>query len=417
MHRIVPAVVALALTACAPSLASAPGGWLTVSAPPTTMSEPVMVGLADGDVLVAGGQDSQGKALADAFLFDPRSETWHRLPNLPEPRQLAMAALLHDGRVLVVGGYGTTGPLASSVLFDPRRAAWVPAGFMTGARGRGGIAVLGDGRVLVAGGSLVPFQDYGVEPSVLTVTEVFDPRSGSWSTTGTLHQARIQPAVTVLADGKVLAAGGSDGTNPIPSAEIYDPRSESWSTTSSMPQPRAGATAMRESSGRIVLIGGSTFNGLGSFNANPGLDTETFDPGSQAWSVGSEAELSNRFALFQGASQLSDGRILALIVYLGSVPETLALTYDPSADFWARAPRPALLDQTPTTVRLSTGRVLVLAGPKALIYDPSIAAPAQAARGAFDSTETTLVLGAVLFIVMLVILGQRWRGGVAIKRA
>jgi hypothetical protein len=381
------------------------------------MSEPVMVGLADGTVLVAGGRDAQGQALADAFLFDPRSDTWRRLPNLPEPRQFSMAALLHDGRVLVAGGYGTAGPLASALLFDPRQAAWVPAGFMTGARGRGGIAVLGDGRVLVAGGSLVPFQEYGSDPSVLAVTEVFDPRSGSWSTARPLHQARAQPAVMDLADGRVLAAGGSDGTNPITSAEIFDPRSESWSVIASMPQPRAGATAMRESSGRIVLIGGSTLNGVGSFTPNPGLDTESFDPSSRSWSVGSEAEASNRFVLLQGASQLSDGRILALIVYFGTVPETLAFTYDPSADFWARAPTPALLDQTPTTVRLSTGRILVVAGPKALIYDPSIAAPPKAVHGAFDSSRTTLVLGAVLFIVVLVILGQRRRGGLAVKRA
>ena len=74
--------------------------------------------------------------------------------------------------------------------------------------------LLPNGKVLVAGGS----QGGG---GVLASAELYDPATGSWSATGSMHTARVNFTATLLPDGKVLVSGGQIG--PLASAELYDP--------------------------------------------------------------------------------------------------------------------------------------------------------------------------------------------------
>jgi len=66
--------------------------------------------LADGRVLITGGEDNQagpgGKdiVLDDVELFDPKAETFGKLPPLSVPRDDHRSTVLADGSVLVTGG-------------------------------------------------------------------------------------------------------------------------------------------------------------------------------------------------------------------------------------------------------------------------------------------------------------------------
>src|SRR5439155_26760647 len=87
--------------------------------------------------------------------------------------------------------------------------------------------LLANGKVLVAGG-----EDGGVS---LTSAELYDPASGSWSATGSLNTARHVHTATLLPNGKVLVAGRLVTSNtPLTNAELYDPASGSWSATGSL---------------------------------------------------------------------------------------------------------------------------------------------------------------------------------------
>ncbi len=62
------------------------------------------------------------------------------------------ATLLPNGKVLVAGGFGSSGPLASAELYDPATGPWSPTGSLATARYVHTATLLPNGKVLVAGG-------------------------------------------------------------------------------------------------------------------------------------------------------------------------------------------------------------------------------------------------------------------------
>src|SRR5262245_50795836 len=56
-----------------------------------------------------------------------------------------------------------------------------------------------------------------------------------WIATGSLATARQQHTATLLPDGRVLVAGGTDSNGVVlSSAELYDPATHRWTSTGSM---------------------------------------------------------------------------------------------------------------------------------------------------------------------------------------
>jgi N-acetylneuraminic acid mutarotase len=60
--------------------------------------------LPNGDVLVAGGMDDTDTVHADAYLYDPASNTWSARGSMAVPRAYATATALSSGSVLIAGG-------------------------------------------------------------------------------------------------------------------------------------------------------------------------------------------------------------------------------------------------------------------------------------------------------------------------
>jgi WD40 repeat protein len=136
-----------------------------------------------------------------------------------------MAALLTNGKVLVVGGEITGGAYTPSAeLYDPSTGKWTSTGSLAVTRYAFQATSLQDGKALVAGG-------YAATGGLLAETELYDSSTGKWTTTRSLNDARAVFTQTLLLNGQVLAAGGNDGNALVhgyaTSAELYDPPQES----------------------------------------------------------------------------------------------------------------------------------------------------------------------------------------------
>jgi hypothetical protein len=203
--------------------------------------------LANGRVLVAGGQVAS--ALASAELFDPASGTWTTTGGLATAREHHTATLLTNGKVLVAGGFDATFPgggiLASAELYDPLLGAWTAThGFASG-RFHHTATLLPNGKVLGAGGQ-------GTSASA----ELYDPMLGTWTATGSLDTARSSHTATLLPNGQVLVAGGQVTSGQLGNAELYDPASGAWSATGSLIAARYDHTATLLPSGKVLVAGG-----------------------------------------------------------------------------------------------------------------------------------------------------------------
>ncbi|MDQ2744800.1 MAG: hypothetical protein M3Z66_21245 [Chloroflexota bacterium] len=207
--------------------------------------------LPSGQVLVAGGFGAAG-ALSSCEIYDPVANSWSPAASLLTARGDDVAALLPGGKVLVAGGLGSNGTLNSSEIYDPTQDQWSSGGLMTTARSNETATTLPDGTVLVAGG------DSG--SGSLASTEVYHPDTTFWSLTGSMSVPRERFIAVQLLDGSVLAAGGesvSGGvTTPLADAEVYDPDSGSWSGVGSLSIGRFDLAASLLADGRVLAAGG-----------------------------------------------------------------------------------------------------------------------------------------------------------------
>jgi len=227
--------------------------------------------LRDGRVLVTGGGDRCGAVFATAALFDPNAGTWTTTESMSVRRTFHSASLLADGRVLVAGGVGQNAvyqSIADAEVYDPSTEKWTVLAPMASARStscngylQGFLALLPDERVLTAAAdrTIPPRGCLGSQTRDLTTaTEIFHPATGTWGPGGTLAVARAITPLTPLADGRILVAGGTDGTRFLASAELFDPTTGTWMATAPMSSPRAGHTATRLQDGRVLVVSGGT---------------------------------------------------------------------------------------------------------------------------------------------------------------
>jgi Kelch motif len=190
-----------------------------------------------------------------------------------------VAVLLPGRKVLVAGGTAAdfVSSLKSAEVFDEKTGTWSTTKDMDMNIGRGEFAnvKLHDGRVLVMGGTT---QD-GSSPT--HTAEIFDPETQKWTFTGSMTTGREDHAAVVLLDGRVLVAGGtmSEGSARFTSAEIFDPETGNWSLTGSMNVGRSEIeyTAVRLPDGRVLVPGG---------HSAPHTETNSadlFDPETGTW--------------------------------------------------------------------------------------------------------------------------------------
>jgi N-acetylneuraminic acid mutarotase len=309
--------------------------------------------LSTGKILVAGGCDSNGQAVASAELYDPTTQTWADAGSLTTERCGPVAILLGDGRVLVVGGSAADGTiLASAELYDPSSNTWASAGRLTYDRCcRYPVTLLDNGKVLVTGGTLGSYSGEN-----LASAELYDPSTNSWSSAESMASARVDATATLLPTGRVLVAAGGYMVE-LDSAELYDPDSNTWADTGSLSHERYVHSATRLANGKVLVLGGQDYSG----GLHALASAEVYDASTGTWSSAGSLAVG-RWS--PAVTLLPDGEVLVAGGADSDYGEflTSAELYDPARNSWTSTGSLAVGRAGATATLLEDGTVLVMGG-------------------------------------------------------
>lgn len=259
--------------------------------------------LADGRIIVIGGQhDNTHEGIHVTALFDAHTNTWTQGADMNWGRWYATATTLPDGRLLATSGDDlNTDRVTIPEVYDPVANTWTllpganrrqvlypemfvaPGGIIfdagpqrqshflditnggswtpgpTNSFGSSGYAEsavqYAPGKILRAGGG-----DPAYANAAVIDLNVANPQ---WRDIAPMHHARRRHDLTLMADGSVLAVGGTARADAEQDAvltpEIWDPATEQWTEVTPMAEARMyHSSTVLLPDGRIVVAGGET---------------------------------------------------------------------------------------------------------------------------------------------------------------
>jgi hypothetical protein len=208
--------------------------------------------LNNGKVLLAGGVGTGWTFLSSAEIYDPETGAFTPIDSMTTPRESHTATLLEDGKVLITGGHkdrrAAITIYSSTEIYDPSLGKFLSAGTMSVRRHKHDAALLSDGRVLIVGGS-----DERDRNGAYASAEIYDPHTRRFTPTVGMNARRYKHRGTtvLLPGGQVLVAGGSNF------AEIFDPMAGVFvKVNGSMGSDRLFSAATLLRNGHVLITGG-----------------------------------------------------------------------------------------------------------------------------------------------------------------
>jgi hypothetical protein len=332
--------------------------------------------LSSGKVLIAGGW--KGGSLASAEIYDPSGNdglgSFTAVPGSMQDRRLNhTATLLPSGKVLLAGGQDTQGlsRLATTDVFDSngnQGAGSLVAGppLLLGHARHSATLLEKSGQVLFLGGRL----DFGAS------AEFYTPGDGvgSFSLGASLLAGRDAHSATLLKDGTVLVTGGiPHPVDATKAAEIFDPDYVPMDPGApkgmsiqigNLSEARLNHTATLLPNGDVLIAGGSNKDDGGGlstverYNAtkHPDASAGTFSAlpepmhAPRGWHTATL--LNNGWVLLVGGPALSDANHAELF-------DPLSLTFHLTEPVLPDLPATRILH---TATLLSSGEVLIAGG-------------------------------------------------------
>jgi N-acetylneuraminic acid mutarotase len=214
---------------------------------PAPVANHGLVVVAD-TLFAVGGASAGAVALPSLWAYDPDSDAWSTRPPMPEGRH-SFAAVSAGGRILVVGGWGSSDE--RTLAYDVATGSWTrePGPDLRISPDM----VEAAGSVYLTGGR----KNLGstLDPNPAGELLARSPSDGSWAQVG-LHKRVRDRAATAVLDGRVHFVGGQN-TNFVEQTThvAWDPVADQWYE---YPEPRLRRSEAKAVSlgGRLYVIGG-----------------------------------------------------------------------------------------------------------------------------------------------------------------
>ena len=280
--------------------------------------------------------------------------------------------------VLVLAGLPLLGSAGAQAQTTPQ-GSWELTGSLTTPRFDHTLTLLANGKVLAAAGRTSP------AGTVFNTAEVYDPITETWTPTGPMNDYRWAHTATLLPDGRVLVAGGfggvptGTGNNDQPvvnTAEIYDPATNTWTATGSMNVRRALHTATLLPNGQVLVAGGRWCPNAPPATCNFTFRTATaelYNPATGTWTpTGSMNEARHTTA----SVLLPDGRVLVPAGFTNAGNGFNGDIYNVATGTWTLTSNMNFARARQGAMLLQDGRVMVVGGFPATqtteVYNPAI---------------------------------------------
>jgi N-acetylneuraminic acid mutarotase len=231
--------------------------------------------VVDGKIYVLGGlgvgagQWPNWQAIGDCYVYCPVGKTWESLGPMPKGTERGAAAVGVSGsKIYVAGGLEYLGiagqkTLSVSSVYDTRTGVWTPLPDLPEGRDHAGAAVVRDSFYVVGGrinGNGIGMRDTVFALDIAASRPVWKTRTARMPTRrGGLSAAAI---------GDVIYTFGGEGneeseTGVFNQTEAYDTERDFWTKLRPMQVPRHGTSAT-SADGGVYIPGGGVHQNLGA---------------------------------------------------------------------------------------------------------------------------------------------------------
>ena len=217
--------------------------WETKSPMPTELAT-TQSAVVDGKIYIITASRN--------YEYDPISNSWITKTPMPSSRHDAPATAAYNDKIYVIGGRGGGNTSSLNEAYNPKTDTWTTKASMPTPRQGLSANVVGDKIYLISGLVASNTDNSNYIFDTITVNEVYDPATDSWTTKAPIPIGVSYYASAVVNDKIYIISGNL--------TQIYDAATDSWTIGSSSPYAvgYAASTTHTDPDGvqKIFVIGG-----------------------------------------------------------------------------------------------------------------------------------------------------------------
>ncbi|MCP5499899.1 MAG: hypothetical protein H7A25_08355 [Leptospiraceae bacterium] len=273
-------------------------------------------------------------------------------------------SIVNGSNLLVIGGISSNSLTCSNKMFlyNSQTASFSELSTkLSKGRCNHTSTVLNDGKIIIAGGS----EDSNGYNDGLDSVEIFDSIADTIYTGSKLNEARHSHKAILLDNGNLIVFGGKNDSEILRSVEIYNQVLEAFDSLGDMNFSRYNHTATLLKDGKVLITGGNTET------------AELFDLSSNVFTL---TDSMSTKRCNHTATLLKDGKVLIAggdDCSYSAIKLNTAEIYDPQTGLFTHVSDMKVVRSDHTASLLKDGRVLIVGGTRYYdnektteIYDP-----------------------------------------------